>query len=289
MIEVESYQDYRKFLKDFHFAKLNESKHWSVGVWCQQLGLSSTSTMNMILNEKRHAGQKVLDNLVRYFKFNSQEEEYFRTLVRIQKKLKDPQLMMVFWESYHQKKKQKGIQGVAQGMSKEQLDFRVQSMTYILRELVTLKGFKEDATWIREKLKGFFPESSRDYFQSYLSALKQQGYLRPCKIRKRLWPSQPEQTTKQERPSDEKIEDFHHSILASTKQALKISPKDRRTFQTSYLSISSANYGKAMSLITEFQDKFSELMEEKEGQGDSLCQLNLQLFEITSTDGKHSG
>ena len=34
------------------------------------------------------------------------------------------------------------------------------------------------------------------------------------------------------------------------------------------------------------QDKFSEILEEKEGEGDSLCQLNLQFFELTFTENE---
>ncbi len=257
--------------------KLNENRHWTIGMWCQQLGLSSTSTMNMILNEKRHAGQKVIDALVRYFKFDYQSEDYFRTLVKIQKKLKEPQLMMVFWENYHQSIN-------AETNSKEGvIDNRVHVMTYVLRELSTLSGFKNDPRWIKEKLVPLFPKYHESFYREYMETLLVKNYISFDKDRNRLWPSRPTAKNKELRPSQENIKKFHQEIMETTKKAIDVTPKEKRTFQTSYLTISSDNFEKAMSLITEFQDKFSELMEEKEGSGDSLCQLNLQFFELAST------
>ena len=273
-LEIENYQDYRKFLRDFHFSKLNDSRHWSIGVWCQQLGLSSTSTMNMILNEKRHAGQKVIDALVTYFKFKPAQESYFRTLIKVQKKLKDPQLMMVFWEKY---------QSQNQNIQQADLDLRVTALTYILRELVKLKGYQHNSLWIKNKLEAFYSDLDEDYIESYLNQLTNKGYLTFNEKRKALWPSQPKTSEYEERPTEANIKKFHDKLIETTKEALISSPKDKRTFQASYLTIKSENFEKAMSLITEFQDKFSELIEETEGEGDSLCQLNLQFFELAST------
>lgn len=274
MIEIQAYQDYRKFLRDFHVFKLNQNKHWSIGLWCQQLGLSSSSTMNMILNEKRHAGKKVIDALSSYFKFNDKEDTYFRTLVSVQKRLKDPQLMMVFWESY---------QNQNQIYQESNLDLRVTPLTYVLREMVKLKGYQQNSQWIKNKLAYFFSDLSEGYLDAYMKQLVDKGYLTFSEKRKAFLPSQPLTSEYEERPTEANIKKFHDKLIETTKEALSSSPKDKRTFQTSYLTIKSENFEKAMSLMTEFQDKFSELIEETEGEGDSLCQLNLQFFELAST------
>ncbi|MEQ1666138.1 MAG: TIGR02147 family protein, partial [Bdellovibrionales bacterium] len=144
-----NYSDYRTFLRD-HVQTQKESKPlWSLGQWSRRLEFANTSVLTNILNGVRHPGQNIVERFVDYFQFSDEENNYFRNLVRLQKKYSDPELRVLIMEKLknsHPEKKFKLLDD-------ETFQMISKWHYYAIRELVNLSDFKEDIAWIRARLK----------------------------------------------------------------------------------------------------------------------------------------
>ncbi|QLY26258.1 TIGR02147 family protein [Bdellovibrio sp. KM01] len=85
--EILKYKDYRQFLADYNAWKSQNKVGWSLTVWTRQLGLSHPSALSMILNRKRHIGDKLADSISDYFEFNENEKTHFSNLVKYEKSI----------------------------------------------------------------------------------------------------------------------------------------------------------------------------------------------------------
>ncbi|WP_413586622.1 TIGR02147 family protein [Bdellovibrio sp. HCB274] len=85
--EILKYKDYRQFLADYNAWKSQNKVGWSLTVWTRQLGLSHPSALSMILNRKRHIGDKLVDSMAEYFDFDQNEKDHFSNLVKYEKSI----------------------------------------------------------------------------------------------------------------------------------------------------------------------------------------------------------
>ncbi|WP_413580592.1 TIGR02147 family protein [Bdellovibrio sp. HCB288] len=85
--EILKYKDYRQFLADYNAWKSQNKVGWSLTVWTRQLGLSHPSALSMILNRKRHIGDKLAESISEYFDFNEGEKSHFSNLVKYEKSI----------------------------------------------------------------------------------------------------------------------------------------------------------------------------------------------------------
>ncbi|WP_413560257.1 TIGR02147 family protein [Bdellovibrio sp. HCB209] len=93
--EILKYKDYRQFLADYNAWKSQNKVGWSLTVWTRQLGLSHPSALSMILNRKRHIGDKLVDSMAEYFNFDSNEKEHFTNLVKYEKSIDSSHLRIM--------------------------------------------------------------------------------------------------------------------------------------------------------------------------------------------------
>lgn len=93
--EILKYKDYRQFLADYNAWKSQNKVGWSLTVWTRQLGLSHPSALSMILNRKRHIGDKLADSISEYFQFDAQEKEHFANLVKYEKSIDSSHLRIM--------------------------------------------------------------------------------------------------------------------------------------------------------------------------------------------------
>jgi hypothetical protein len=93
--EILKYKDYRQFLADYNAWKLQNKVGWSLTVWTRQLGLSHPSALSMILNRKRHIGDKLAESISEYFEFNDNEKSHFSNLVKYEKSIDSSDLRIM--------------------------------------------------------------------------------------------------------------------------------------------------------------------------------------------------
>lgn len=81
MIDISTYTDFRKFLRDYANEKKQQNPEWSLAIWARELGLSSTSSLTKIINGQREAGSKFCFKVIEYFKFTIEDTKHFDYLV----------------------------------------------------------------------------------------------------------------------------------------------------------------------------------------------------------------
>lgn len=93
--DILNYKDYRAFLADYNSWRSENRTGWSLSVWTRHLGLSYPSALSMVLNKKRHIGDRLLESLCQYFEFNESEKSHFTNLVKYEKSIESSTLRIM--------------------------------------------------------------------------------------------------------------------------------------------------------------------------------------------------
>ena len=267
---ITQYLDYRTFLVAHAQDQRRRYPSWTYGSWAKRLGLSGTASLTRILQGDREPGPKMVVEMVRYFSFSEKEAEYFRDLVRLTKLKRDPKLSSMLME----KMGKKFVNGRVRMIDDK--TFNTISNWYYLavREMVRLNHFSSDPAWIAKNLT--FKVTPREVGQA-IKTLIDVGLLSQTE-EGQLQIAEGRLDTRDDVAS-EAIKRYHEEMLDNAKQALRCVQVEKRDITAQSIVISSENLSRAKELIRQFQDKFSELIEQESG--DAVYQLQIQFFPLT--------
>lgn len=79
-MQVYAYSNISNYLKDYFWQKKKQNPNFSLKVWCDQIGISSTGAFHQMINGKRPIPIKFLNTICESLKFNDQERQYFTQL-----------------------------------------------------------------------------------------------------------------------------------------------------------------------------------------------------------------
>lgn len=79
------YDSYIEYLKNYFLFKNSKNSRFNYTLWSQKLNLANVSVLTRIISGDRTPGAQVLKSFFEYFKFSELEQEYFLTLVRMEK------------------------------------------------------------------------------------------------------------------------------------------------------------------------------------------------------------
>jgi uncharacterized protein (TIGR02147 family) len=265
-----AYTDYRAFLAEYVRERKAANATWSYGVWARQLGLRSPSTLIMILNGQRHPGPRLVENLCRHFKLGKEDAAYFRDLVRLAKARSDVQLSLGLLKQLEQRHPGRGFRLL------DQDSFLAISnwYCYAIRELVGLKGFREDAAWISRQLQ--FPVSA-ERVEDAIATLLRLGLL-ARNSRGRLIATSQHLDTKSDQ-GDAGLRRYHEQILAQAAQSLSTLPSREREVSGGCFAIRERDLPRAKELIRSFQIELCNELESRDG--DRVYQIEVAFYPLT--------
>ncbi len=263
--DILNYKDYRVYLKDFYQYKKGINPQWSYNAWARMLGISSSSTISMIINGKRNPSDSLVSSFANNCKLSDKETHYFKNLVKIQSRIKDPSLSVILVDEFIEREK------MVTEIENSDIALLFNINTAILTEMMKLKDFKNDPKWIEKRLA--FP--MKVDIESHINRLvkhgiieKHDGYLITVK-----------NYCASKNPTDEQICNFHQDSLDLVKQSIRLKADDSVLHATTVINISKERMDEAMKLVREFQQRFTQLLDEESG--DELMQLNLSVFPLT--------
>ncbi|MCA2960932.1 MAG: TIGR02147 family protein [Silvanigrellales bacterium] len=269
--------DFRTFLVAHAQEQKRRNAHWTFGAWAKRLGLKGTASLTRVIQGNRHPGPQMVESLVRYFTFGEKDAEYFRDLVRLSKLKEDTRLSTLIIEKMGKK--------FANGNKKyvDEKTFSVISNWYHLpiREMVRLKEFRPDPSWISRNLT--FKVGVREVTQA-LRSLTELGLV-AMDNEGRMTLAEGRLNTGDD-VANEAVKRHHEEMLENARAALRIVPVEKRQITSQSIAISSNKLSEAKELIRQFQDKFSELMED-EVDGDVIYQMQIQFFPLTREVRNH--
>jgi uncharacterized protein (TIGR02147 family) len=261
--------NYRDFLKNHAEQKQRSNPNWNYSLWARALGLSSTSSLTKVLSGDRDPGPKMIDQLVRYFKFNAEEEAQFRSLILL---TKDKNAFKMNALLNHSVKKENALQKRVLELFEFRLIAEWQHLS--IRELFRVKGLKLSVAKIKALLKGSL---SIDAVEKSLALLKGLGLIQKGKDQE--FYSSDEQIQTQNEISDSAIRFYHEQKLDQAKDRLNDTSVEDREFQSLSLLIDSDQLPEIKSKIRQFiQSLESDLNAKKV---DQLYQFQIQLFPVS--------
>lgn len=274
MIEASSvfeYTDYRNFISSFLKEKKRQNKNFSMRLWISKLGLKSPSALSMVLSGQRHPGEEFTDQLIDFFRFTSHQEKYFRLLVKLAKVNGDEKKRIKILKELGKTNPRRNFHLLEADV------FEAVSNWYFfaIREMVQLKDFKENDSWISNRLnKAITPKEVK----RAISIMLRLGLLKRDKNNQLIQINHQIETSA-DVPS-EALKQFHEEMILLGQQAIRKIPLEQREVTSVTLNINPEKMIQAKQLIREFRIKFTELIEGN--LGTETYQLNIQFFPLTN-------
>jgi uncharacterized protein (TIGR02147 family) len=82
MKDLETYSDYRQFLKDYFAERKKQNNAYSYRMFCQLAGISSPSYYKEVVEGKRNLSQKYMGHFIRGLKLREKQADFFAALVK---------------------------------------------------------------------------------------------------------------------------------------------------------------------------------------------------------------
>lgn len=271
-ISIYDYSKYSHFIRDW-VAKKKESDggNFSLGKWARALGLSSTASLSNIVSGRRSPGKDLLTKLCDDFSFEDKESKYFEYLVQIEKYPKGSQEFLELYSSLNNLNPKRDYEIIDDEV------FEMISEWYhtVIYQMVCLKNFVEDPTWIAAQLSH---KITADQAQKSIDKMIELNLLK--REEGRLCPANKAgfaiETTTLPR---EAYKRHHEAMIDRAKESIREVKEDSRFVLGGSLAIKKEDlpaFNKYVeNLIKDATAKFAS------NEGDVVYRLNTQLFPLT--------
>lgn len=267
------FADYREYLKVAGGFYLTRRKRpITLDKWAEKLGYRSPRSIAMVLKGQRQPSSEMIFKISKEFDLNKDEQRYFELLVMLERK----------------RKIGNGVQEVFVELEKinpnipDQVAIDSKTFSYIaewyhlvIKQLVGTPRFREDANWIRQRLRQ--KVTIEEVLKAKDTMLKLQILERDPKIRS-LKVSGRSLITGEDVPAA--ANRLHHKeMMDRAKEALEEQEVDNREFTSVTIQFDPSKLSEAKSTIRKFRDQFHKKFYSNNGEG--VFQFNLQFFEHT--------
>ena len=266
------YDDYRKYLRDW-FAWMKETKrgasYRAFSLWA---GFKSPNHLMLVIKGQRNIAFSSLGKYFDVLKLNQTEKKYFELLVKFNQAKAMPAKTEYFRElsSYW----------LRRGALLDLEQYKYLSNWYYtaIREMVTLKDFKENGKWISRRLGGLItPPQARQAIDVLLELqlLRREGSYKLVQTSNYV-------TTGNDVQSVSAFL-YHEQMIKLAEEALKQRSSSLRNLTALTFTVQKKDYEMIVTEINEFRKKMIALLQNRTEQGkdDDLYQLNMHLFPIT--------
>jgi uncharacterized protein (TIGR02147 family) len=149
LLDIFQYGDYRTFLADFYRREKERSPGFSYRAFARRAGLASPNYLKLVIDGDRPVTEKNLSAFLRGLKLGSPESEYFRVLVSMKESRDDKEKVQLLERMLKLRVKHSGdpLQ-----VDKDRWEILRSWHHWAIREMVQLKDFQPDPTWIAQRL-----------------------------------------------------------------------------------------------------------------------------------------
>jgi uncharacterized protein (TIGR02147 family) len=263
------YSDYRQYLKDFYQARKQQDPKFSLRVFAAQAQFPSHGLLKYLMEGKRNLSKKTLLRLTPALGFNNEKAQYFENLVFFNQAASLDEKAF-FYERLV----------LGPGASKfkrlesSQLQLFRKWHSVVLREMLTLKNFRNQPQWIASQM---LPKVDASEIEESMSMLLSTGLVR--KVPNGLKPADPDVTTHDEVKSF-LVKSYHAQMIKLAAWAQDAIPGSDRDISSVCFAIKSSDIPalkKQLQLIRKELRNFAA----PSGEGERIVQVNIQLFPLT--------
>jgi uncharacterized protein (TIGR02147 family) len=277
----ESFDEYRSYLRAI-IAHLRESRRgFSYRRFSRRAGFSSPNFLKLVAEGQRNLSAASIGKFARGLGLDAEEREAFELLVLMAQADTDTDRMRY----YDRLTRMRRRVAPAAGIQPSQTEVYRQWWSLIIRELIRLADFREDAEWIRSRLRVPLRLSQ---VRKALGLLEEVGMavrdgagrLRPTSDHVRA-----------AGPLPLVVRNFHRAMLRRAEDTLDQLATDQRNITTVLLPLTREEYERACERVAELR---SELLEQFDHAGDDdtpreVYALGFQVFPLTQSKPKAAG
>lgn len=270
---VFEYSDYRIYLRDFYEFQKQKQASYSFRVFARKAKLSSPNYLKLVMDGVRPITKKTLPRFVEGLGLMDGQAEYFKALVSFQEGV-EPKEKAYWIEQMVLIRTQSLRKSVEIDHKRSQI---LRSWRHwAVRELVTLKEFKEEGTWMSSRLKG--KVTAQEAIES-LNLLLELEFLK--RKNGKLVLSDPLISTKDE-ISSLLLKNLHRQFLSLAEQSLFSDPLSEREFSGLTIALPLSKVSLFKEEIKNFRKNLNKIFT-KEDENDEVYQLSIGFFPLTQS------
>lgn len=274
---VFDFVDYREFLKvSFEYKKFkNPAYSESAFIQAAGMGKNSRGYLSLIIKGKRNLSTNSILGFAQAIKLNPKETMYFENMVNFNQS-EDEKKKSFFFERMNvaaMNEKGKAFQIL-------ESQYRYMSKWYlvVLREMVNLKDFKEDAAWISRRIRR--PITKEEVAEG-LKDLENLGLL-TRNAKGNLTQSEPIISFNDNKHNFKNALELHRDFASQIYTSLERDPYEKRAARLTTISCSHKRFEELRADMRKFaEEMLIKYTKSTDGEPDVILQLGMQLFHIT--------
>jgi len=264
------YSNFRVFLKDFYTYRKHQSSAFSFRSFAAKAGLGSPNYLKLVIDAKRNLSAKSLVRFCAGLGLTGRKADFFENLVYFN------QADTLAERNIHFQKLLK-VRARAGIKALDQAQFELFShwQHIVIRELIGLKDFKKQPSWISERLMGMVSPKEAEVA---LKRLQDLGLIQRTANGYKLVDIN---ISTQDEVRSLMVKNYHKQMIGLAGEALERRPAAERDISSVTIPIRKSDFAKVKEHLQLMRKELLNLAAEP-GEGEAVIQINLQLFPLTS-------
>ena len=269
------YQHAHQFLKDSWLQKREKNPGFSLRAWAKQMGMSTHTTLTLMLNGKRDIPKKYVPVLIKSLMLTAREGLYLEMLIGYNqsKTVHEKEL-------YSTRLQELTPQDQSALVELETFRYLEDPIHCIIMDMTDLADFNPDPKWIQARLQISVSVQRIEEVIARLIKMQllQQDENGQLKKTYRTFTSVPD-------VADLAGQSYHKNASMMAGELISQQSVHVREFNGYTMSIKKSALPAAKLKLREFARQFMQETEAPAGEGEETYQLNLQFFPITVSSG----
>jgi len=272
MESIYEYTDYKKYLNDAFTSMKANKKTFSHRMFARLAGFSSSNFMLFVMQGKRNLSSEGIHKVAKGLKLSKKETDFFDNLVRFNQAKSNSEKNFYYSKIMSHKKCSK-----AKKLEMGQYEYYSKWYIPVIREMITMKGFKPNSKWISKKIK---PRISEAEVKRAIKILFELGLIKRDEDGKLV--QQERHISSGDEVKSLAVANFQHEMINLAAKSIEETPAKMREISSVTFTISKDDLPEVKKMIQEFRSRFAGTIAEIKD-GDNVYQFNMQLFNLTET------
>lgn len=264
------YLNYRLYLKDLFRFKKTEKAGFSFRAFSRLAGLKSSNFLKLVIDGKRNLSGEAIHKFAKGFRLSGEESQFFESLVQFEQSSNAEEKNFY----YDRILKSRSYNDVRL-LEAHQYAYFSNWHFVAIRELVTIKDFQEDPSWINKRL------GTRLHAEEVKKAIH---ILLTLGLLTRDEKGKLTQTVEKITTSPEMgmlaLINFHREMLRKASESLEKHWSSQRDISALTVAVSKKQYEKIRERLNQVRREIHAMTEEGDNK-EVIYQVNLQLFPLS--------
>jgi uncharacterized protein (TIGR02147 family) len=264
--------DFRAYLQDFYACRKDGTRGYSFRAFSKAAGFTSPNILKLVIDGERNISPEATQKFIKALGLKGQMAEYFATLVRMNQAKSDADK-----EYYFAILQKLTPQAKRRDLSAESLKYLSHWLYPVIREMVSLKDFRDDPYWIARRVIG---TSSTTEIGQALQFLLKEGFIE--KTDGKCTPAD-NMVLSSDEVRSLAIRNYHRAMLDQAKESLENLPVEEREFGALTFVLPEAALAELKYKMKNFRRElhtWAMQIAEEQG-GEIVVQVNSQMYPHT--------